>query len=366
MKVPDVIPHITDTIGRESIAPWSPEQTDVIAGLQSGAISDILMPNGATDALTHTRGDHIMKSSLLAIVASVGALASAVNADILVFFDENGGGGEPRGLFNLDTDTGVRTLRTTVGGSQRFFGMAVQPATGLVYAVSVPGNPTGLWTIDIDTGATSMVASIGLDTIADITFDPATGEMYGQERNGTYRIFKIDPNTGIATLVGEPGAEARCGLTFAPNGDLFAFSIGGELYSIDKNTGAATLIGGPTGISVVEDGTVTRSGQLYITAWEGAIYRVDSSTGSRVLIHATGMGSGCLAIIEEPGPAGCYADCDTQTGPGVLDIFDFLCFGNRFSAGDPYACDCDTQTGVGVCDIFDFLCFGNAFNAGCP
>ena len=66
------------------------------------------------------------------------------------------------------------------------------------------------------------------------------------------------------------------------------------------------------------------------------------------------------------GPAACYADCDTTTGVGVLDIFDFLCFGNRFSAGDPYACDCDTTTGPGVCDIFDFLCFGNAFNAGCP
>ncbi len=61
----------------------------------------------------------------------------------------------------------------------------------------------------------------------------------------------------------------------------------------------------------------------------------------------------------------CYPDCDTGTGPGVLDIFDFLCFGNRFAVGDPYACDCDTSTGAGVCDIFDFLCFGNEFNAGC-
>ncbi len=69
-------------------------------------------------------------------------------------------------------------------------------------------------------------------------------------------------------------------------------------------------------------------------------------------------------VIE--GETECYADCDSSTGPGVLDIFDFLCFGNRFSAGDPYACDCDTSTGMGVCDIFDFLCFGNAFGAGCP
>ncbi len=61
----------------------------------------------------------------------------------------------------------------------------------------------------------------------------------------------------------------------------------------------------------------------------------------------------------------CYADCDGSTGRRVLDVFDFLCFGNRFAVNDPYACDCDLSTGGGVCDIFDFLCFQNAFAAGC-
>ncbi len=65
-----------------------------------------------------------------------------------------------------------------------------------------------------------------------------------------------------------------------------------------------------------------------------------------------------------PGAPG-NPDCDASTGPGVLDIFDFLCFGNAFSAGQPYACDCDVSTGPGICDVFDFLCFGNAFAAGC-
>jgi subtilisin family serine protease len=62
----------------------------------------------------------------------------------------------------------------------------------------------------------------------------------------------------------------------------------------------------------------------------------------------------------------CYADCDSSTGLGTLDIFDFLCFQNRFATGNSYACECDVSTGVGVCDIFDFLCFQNAFAAGCP
>jgi FG-GAP repeat len=62
----------------------------------------------------------------------------------------------------------------------------------------------------------------------------------------------------------------------------------------------------------------------------------------------------------------CYADCESGTGPGVLDIFDFLCFQNSFVNGEPYACDCDASTGPSVCDIFDFLCFQSAFTNGCP
>ena len=65
------------------------------------------------------------------------------------------------------------------------------------------------------------------------------------------------------------------------------------------------------------------------------------------------------------GGCGCVCNYDTSTGNNVCDIFDFLEFGNLFSANDPCACDLDTSTGQGVCDIFDFLGFGNLFNAGC-
>ena len=62
----------------------------------------------------------------------------------------------------------------------------------------------------------------------------------------------------------------------------------------------------------------------------------------------------------------CWVDCDPSTSVGVLDIFDFFCFANRFTAGHSYACDCDISTGSGVCDVFDFLCFQAAFTKGCP
>lgn len=62
----------------------------------------------------------------------------------------------------------------------------------------------------------------------------------------------------------------------------------------------------------------------------------------------------------------CYPDCSQATGPGRLDIFDFICWVDNFFLQDPYACDCDTSTGAGVCDILDFVCFRDAFFAGCP
>jgi hypothetical protein len=55
----------------------------------------------------------------------------------------------------------------------------------------------------------------------------------------------------------------------------------------------------------------------------------------------------------------CPADCDRD---GELTFFDFLCFQNAFSAGDP-AADCDGDTEL---TFFDFLCFQNQFSAGCP
>lgn len=55
---------------------------------------------------------------------------------------------------------------------------------------------------------------------------------------------------------------------------------------------------------------------------------------------------------------GCYADCDSN---GTLNIFDYICFGNAYSASDEYA-NCDNN-----CDfnIFDYICFGAAYADAC-
>ena len=77
----------------------------------------------------------------------------------------------------------------------------------------------------------------------------------------------------------------------------------------------------------------------------------------RAEVRATGTST--IEITGAGFTGSCVADCD---GSGELNIFDFLCFQNRFATGDP-AADID---GDGSLTIFDFLAFQNAFAAGCP
>jgi hypothetical protein len=70
-------------------------------------------------------------------------------------------------------------------------------------------------------------------------------------------------------------------------------------------------------------------------------------------------------VVTYTAPAACYANCDGSTIPPVLNVLDFNCFLNRFSAGASYA-NCDGSTIAPVLNVLDFNCFLNAFAAGCP
>jgi hypothetical protein len=146
----------------------------------------------------------------------------------------------------------------------------------------------------------------------------------------------------------------------AKEGDSYNFYVVDFVTVWRMGTGGAFTVDGGfllTGGDVVPDTTLTMHGvdpDRPQPVPPGAFF-VDFVDGP------PGGGPGVI-VVASP----CYADCDSSTGPGVLDIFDFLCFQNRFAAGAPYACDCDTTTGLGTCDVFDFLCFQNQFAAGCP
>ncbi|MBL9031965.1 MAG: hypothetical protein JNM80_09690 [Phycisphaerae bacterium] len=87
-------------------------------------------------------------------------------------------------------------------------------------------------------------------------------------------------------------------------------------------------------------------------------------SASGLVIFGQCFGTGCPGgafRAEVP----CPANCDGSTAAPVLNVADFICFLNRFAAGDSRA-NCDASTTPPVLSVADFVCFQTQFAAGCP
>ncbi len=279
-------------------------------------------------------------------------------------------------LHELDPTTGAIMNTTPLSGATFTIagGLAYDPATDTLFMSST--SLDSLFTVDYNTGLVTLIGSFGLggaEVMHGFEIDD-TGQLYGYSTNVAQgaRFFRIDRNTGQATGISDPGWGSFGSMGFVPATQTMYIIDAGldNLYTIDRTTGVATLIGPlnasstQVGVGMAYDSTY---GMLAVNnSLQDTLWSIDLGTGQATFINNLATGNVLSLAFIGPATPTCYPDCDTSTGVGVLDIFDFLCFGNRFSAGDPYACDCDTSTGPLVCDIFDFLCFGNAFNNGCP
>jgi hypothetical protein len=132
-------------------------------------------------------------------------------------------------------------------------------------------------------------------------------------------------------------------------------------YDINNRGDVVWSAGGGSGILFKDEGQIVRNPASLIPGgsdWQIAKGFLDNRR--RMLTTATQFVPERNAIVLlTPTDLACPADLD---GDGVLTLFDFLEFQNRFDAGDPTA-DFD---GDGVLTLFDFLAFQNAFDAGCP
>lgn len=102
---------------------------------------------------------------------------------------------------------------------------------------------------------------------------------------------------------------------------------------------------------IVEHGSTTTGSGAFTGRGELGYRMVfrDVLTGGQVRL-------GSAVVVDR---VGCRADAD---GSGVLDILDFLAFGNVMAAGSPRA-DFEPD---GVLDVLDLLRFQNEFALGCP
>jgi len=158
-------------------------------------------------------------------------------------------------------------------------------------------DATTLYSLDCATGSARKIGGHGVIPMTDITFIGCDG-MYGI----TYTDFyKIDLNTGAATLVGPIGGAFGqvIALEVASDGTVYAacFTAGvGQLLTIDPTTGAGTLIGNYGG-GIIPSGDLAfdTNGVLYASVKTGGIpgveelATIDPLTGAATVIGPIGF-----------------------------------------------------------------------------
>ena len=157
--------------------------------------------------------------------------------------------GSGGGLYKIDHSTGVMTLVGPTNAGVSLNGMAYDPVTGNVYAVS----STSLYTINTTTGAATLVGTLGAGiTVAiNLACSPApVGQLYTVDIV-TDKFYSVDKTTGAATEIGAIGFDASYAQDMEYDLDLdvcymAAYNVtsgNGELRTVNVTTGATTLVG---------------------------------------------------------------------------------------------------------------------------
>ena len=261
-------------------------------------------------------------------------------------------------------------------------------------------NPI-LYDVNPVTGAATNPRNVNVNNCVGITYDPATGVLYGltdqfgrinnqSGQGGKNLIFTIAPATGAAVGVGriDPAGvfqEFEGDIAFNPvDGSMWGVTTlinSARLYTINKATGLGApgaTISPTTGVDLdISAIAFNAQGQLFVldtrypvNPGPAILMRIDASTGAALETWPTGVNLGnCAGMCFGPGGSLFIADGDTD-GTNLLYRFDFatgtlVAVGPTNAAGGTYRglaglayicrADFNRSGAVGVQDIFEFL-----------
>jgi hypothetical protein len=190
-----------------------------------------------------------------ALILSLALLAAVCPAAAQTGYSTRaeGSGSSPQDfLYAIDLPTGVATKIGPAGGFMGVESFTFDPGCKTLYGVDDVTDQ--LVTCDVQSGACTAVGPLGVDiTDTGLAFG-ADGVLYmSTDAPKPSKIYKLDPKTGAATLLGDQGQEVT-GLAADKTG---LYGLGGDgrdnLVKIDTATGHATVIG-PLRSAVLVDG----------------------------------------------------------------------------------------------------------------
>jgi hypothetical protein len=250
--------------------------------------------------------------TLAVITSGLASVSSAIATPLL---GASFAGGAAAALYDINQDTGQASgARTT--GIDNLVGIEFG-AGGILYGLSstsAPANPNSLLAIDPDTGVAQLVGATGLENVieGDLAFDATTGRLYGLYSldSDQRQLFTIDTDTGAATVIpgslsGDPSAMA-----FDGAGTLYVVDTSlNELLTVDKDTSAilGTLPLNATLGSVAGMDVDPATGTFYLADGESGgtdkLYTLDTATGTLNEIGPLGLSDGLAGLAFLPEPA---------------------------------------------------------------
>ena len=170
-------------------------------------------------------------------------------------------------------------------------------------------------TVDVQSGAVTVVGPSGV-SLTDIAFDPA-GNLWGVSFTGLYRLNR---DTGAATLVGVTGIPDGNALVFGADGTLYAAGASTTaLFTINPATGAGTSIG-DIGFRSAGD-LAFAGGELYLSSTTHRLIQIDlgpvsgTDVGPFGFNNVFGMATGDGVLYGVAGTR--IFSVDTLTGAGT-------------------------------------------------
>jgi hypothetical protein len=201
-------------------------------------------------------------------------------------------------------------------------GMAL---AGPLTLYSIERDGPRLHAIDPASGATLSTVTI---TLAGHTVfhgnglarHPLTNELYALVELGfrDRRLVTLDPDTGVATLIGATGGLAWAGITFAQDGTLYGVTGQGSpnpetLFTLDPDTGTPTL--------VVALGNGNDGEAIAYNPADNLIYHASGNLGDPIFetVHRTTF---AITDIAESGDQHSEITALVHAGAGLFHIGD--------------------------------------------
>jgi hypothetical protein len=200
-------------------------------------------------------------------------------------------------------------------------GLAYQASTDTLFGSTSKQSPNGvssLVSVNRTTGVVTVIGSFnaGGNTMADITFQPGTGTLFGWSSGSTPALFTINTTTGAATMVGSPLPTSNTygggGLAFNSTGTLYSAPDGGgatDLRTVDPTTGVHTSIGPITGgittyVNAMKfDGSNTLYGSFSPGGGPSGLGSINTMTGAVTPLGASADWLDAIEFVPVPEPA---------------------------------------------------------------